>query len=83
MCIRDSTLDSVSTAFDGLSVRPNQSALLTVYHALGDTIKDIRYRVTANSGAITADPDEEAVLCLEIPDVGISAVSTVREGRCV
>lgn len=75
------TLDGVSTAFDGLSIRPNQIAFLTVYHALGDTIKNVRYRVTANSGAVTAEPDEEATLYLEVPDVGISAVSTVREGE--
>ena len=67
--------------FNGLSLAPNQSKTLTVWHPIGNTIKNPTYTVKAGfavGGEVTAD---SGTLHLNYPDVGISQMETIEESE--
>ena len=68
------TMGSGETATLNTALLPNQSATLTVYHKIGETVTDASYTVTASGGI-----RETGTVYFDYPDLGISRMEVMAE----
>lgn len=68
------TMGSGETATLNTALLPNQSATLTVYHKIGETVTDASYTVTASGGI-----RETGKVYFDYPDLGISRMEVMAE----
>lgn len=68
------TMGSGETATLNTALLPNQSATLTVYHKIGETVTDASYSVTASGGI-----RETGKVYFDYPDLGISRMEVMAE----
>lgn len=68
------TMGSGETATLKTALLPNQSATLTVYHKIGETVTDASYSVTASGGI-----RETGTVYFDYPDLGISRMEVMAE----
>ena len=68
------TMGSGETATLNTALLPNQSATLTVYHKIGETVTDASYSVTASGGI-----RETGTVYFDYPDLGISRMEVMAE----
>lgn len=68
------TMGSGETATLKTALLPNQSATLTVYHKIGETVTDASYTVTASGGI-----RETGKVYFDYPDLGISRMEVMAE----
>lgn len=68
------TMGSGETATLKTALLPNQSATLTVYHKIGETVTDASYTVTASGGI-----RETGTVYFDYPDLGISRMEVMAE----
>ena len=67
------TMGSGETATLTTTLLPNQSATLTVYHKIGETVTDASYTVTASN------IHETGMVYFDYPDLGISRMEVMAE----
>ena len=67
------TMGSGETATLNTALLPNQSATLTVYHKIGETVTDASYTVTASN------IHETGTVYFDYPDLGISRMEVMAE----
>ena len=67
------TMGSGETATLKTALLPNQSATLTVYHKIGETVTDASYTVTASN------IHETGMVYFDYPDLGISRMEVMAE----
>lgn len=68
------TMGSGETATLNTALLPNQSATLTVYHKIGETVTDASHTVTASGGI-----RETGTVYFDYPDLGISRMEVMAE----
>lgn len=68
------TMGSDETATLGKALKPNESATLTVYHKLGDTVTDASYTISGNSLQ-----NVTGTVYLDYPDIGIARMEVLKE----
>lgn len=69
------TLKDGKTATMSESLAPNESATLTVYHKVGETVANVEYTITDTGSNIT----KTGTVYLDYPDIGISQMKVLEE----
>ena len=67
-------LGADETAALDTALHPNESATLTVYHKVGQTVADVDYTITSGSGI-----SHSGTVYLDYPDIGISQMKVLEE----